>query len=149
MRLADTVLGMTSRSLETIVDFAMVSISVFGITSVLIAEFYLIRMIQRGLSGRQPGAQRMACLAFMAFVRGPLCGLMMFFFMLPVVIWIPDFEFFDLIKVGVVLTVMGMLAGLICGVAFPWSSPLLGPVLEAVKKWKRGGVWDADFDGPA
>ena len=44
MRLADTVLGMTSRSLEMIVDFAMVSISVCGIISVLIAESYLIRM---------------------------------------------------------------------------------------------------------
>ena len=85
----------------------------------------------------------------MALVRGPLCGLMILLFMLPGVIWFPNFQFFDLIKVGVVLIVVGMLAGLVCGGVFPWSSPLLGPVLEAVKKWKRGGVWDADFDRPA
>src|SRR5438309_214560 len=99
---------MTSRSIETIIDLASVSLSILGITSALLAEFYLVRMAERRLVGKQPGARREARLAFMVLVRGPICGIIILLFMLPVVNGFPGFQLFDLVGVGVVLIIMGM-----------------------------------------
>jgi hypothetical protein len=142
--------------LEAIVFFVMVSLILFAITLIGVGGFYLLRSLGRvvrgtassGLRERQAASRESGGLARLALVCGPLLGLFLCLLILPVAV-IGRLDLREYAKLLPVMAGVGVLAGIIGGGAFWASSSLFGTIRKTVKKWRRGGVWDPEFDGLA
>ncbi len=142
--------------LEGVVFFVMVSLILFGITLIGVGGFYLVRSFGRvalgkassGLRERLAESRESGSLAWLALLCGPMLGFPLCLPTLPVVA-ITGLNLGGCLWALLLMTGLGILAGIIGGVAFWASSSLLGTVRKSVKKWRRGGVWDPEFDGLA
>jgi len=150
----------TPRVILDLLGFAAVFILIlFGITVVGVGGFFFVRMIGenlrakpfRAFEGKARAAIQAADLGWVAIACGPLLGLFLSFaIILPVTLALsltganrdPD----GAMSISLILTGLGLVAGVILASAFWVSSALLGKVRKAAKR--RGGVRDPDFDGP-
>jgi hypothetical protein len=146
----------TPRMIMEMLMFAPILLLIlFGITSVVIGGFYLLRIVVSSLRGtpyhvfhkRTVAAIQAGNLGWLAIICGPLLGLFVCLCTLPLVTFAPDITIIEFVKIVLVMIGVGVVAGIIAGGAFWVCSALLKPVRKAVNRLRGVGVWDPDLDG--
>jgi hypothetical protein len=154
MRIAEVSMWTPRLIVEVLSCAAVVLLILFGITLIIVGGYYFVRFAIPSLFGksftalqkRSAAAMQSGHLALLALVCGPLVSTFVGLVTLLALLREPGFEFLAATKLFLLMTGLGTLAGIIAGGAFWASSKLLGRARKTVKKWTRGGVWDADFD---
>jgi hypothetical protein len=127
----------------------------FGITSMAVGGFFLVRSVKSRLRGgpflaahkRVIAAVQATNLGWLALACGPLLGLFTVLISLPITLPLlmrgSDHDRDECVEILLVVPGAGVVAGIIAGGAFWVSSALLRRVRR--KGW--GGDWDPDLDG--
>jgi hypothetical protein len=146
-----------SPMIEDSAGFEIVCVILFGITLIVVAGYYFVRVALGYLTGKRPaalqersaGAGQARTMARLSFVVGPLFTALPCAFILLMAPTDRGFRWPDVARALLTTLGVGAVAGTISGGAFWASSALLGRVRKTLKKRGHGPAWDPDFDGVA
>ena len=139
--------------LEGLFVATLLILILFGITSLAVGAFYVIRIVASYLRGEPFGAARgravaagqASTLAGLAIACGPLVARPIGLLSCGAELIIEGRSGFTMgLGLRLLTTGLGVVAGLIAGGAFLLSSRLLGRFRKTVKRLRGGGVWDPE-----